>query len=187
MLCEQCGEREANVVIRENRNGSVTERHLCAQCAQSSELGSLFDEIPFVRILTGILGMAGTSRRKEEEEDFSAVTCPSCGTGYDSFVKNGRFGCPDCYSTFGILMDGGIKKIQGSDRHTGKRPKQAGGAPAPEEVRAAETPGQPEELSREETVRVLRERLAEAIAEEEYEEAARLRDEIRSLEKEAES
>ena len=185
MLCEQCGEREANVVIRETRNGNVTERHLCAQCAQSTELGSLFDEIPFVRILSGILGMAGGSRQKESEEDFAAVTCPTCGTGYAEFVKNGRFGCPDCYSTFGILMDGGIKKIQGSDRHMGKRPLMAGTPASVPEAESAATV--PEELSVSEQIQVLRERLSEAIAEEEYEEAARLRDEIRRLEKEAES
>ena len=48
--------------------------------------------------------------------------CPTCGTTYEEFVKDSRFGCPDCYSVFDPLISDNIRHLQGSEKHVGKRP-----------------------------------------------------------------
>ena len=72
-------------------------------------------------------------------------------------------GCPDCYSTFADILDPYMQKIHGATRHIGAAPA------APEQPKA-------------DPVEALRTQLKEAIEKEEYEQAARLRDEIRRIE-----
>ncbi|MFR4781985.1 MAG: UvrB/UvrC motif-containing protein [Pilosibacter sp.] len=99
---------------------------------------------------------------------------------YDS-----RFGCPDCYSVFGSSDHDNIRHLQGSEKHVGKRP--AGYWSEMEEMNGTGTTGDdPEysELSKEEKIRLMETRLKDAVRREEYEEAAKLRDEIRALKEE---
>ena len=123
MLCEQCRMREASIVIREVVNGTVTERNLCSECASQSDLGGILmaSSSPFAKLLSGILGISDS--RRSEEEDASKLSCPTCGMTYKEFVQDGRFGCADCYNTFGLLINNSIKKIQGNNSHTGKKPR----------------------------------------------------------------
>ena len=101
MLCEHCKKREATVKYVEVINGVKTEHNLCTQCAAHADLGqfsALFEgEFPLGKLLSGLLG---TQETEEEDEKYSGVVCPTCGTTYEEFVKDSRFGCPDCYSVF---------------------------------------------------------------------------------------
>ena len=119
MLCEQCMMREASIVIREVVNGTVTERNLCSECASQSDLGGILmdSSSPFAKLLSGIIGISDS--RRSEEEDASKLSCPTCGMTYKEFVQDGRFGCADCYNTFGLLINNSIKKIEGNNYHTG--------------------------------------------------------------------
>ena len=101
------------------------------------------------------------------------VVCPTCHTAYSDFVKNSRFGCPDCYRVFDLLMSENIKKVQGNDTHTGKRPLYSHGM--------AETKEEDGREKLERSIELLSSRLKEAVQKEEYEAAARYRDEIREL------
>ena len=123
---------------------------------------------------------------EDEEVDPKGIICPVCHTSYSEFVKESRFGCPDCYDVFDLMMGNQIKTIQGSEEHRGKHPvhmrsvfdlTRGEGA-----LKTEEAPVLKEKVSIEEKISVLRLRLKEAIHEEDYESAASLRDEIRALE-----
>ena len=164
-----------------------TEHNLCTQCAAHADLGqfsALFEgEFPLGKLLSGLLG---TQETEEEDEKYSGVVCPTCGTTYEEFVKDSRFGCPDCYSVFDPLISDNIRHLQGSEKHVGKRP--AGYRSEMEEMNGTGTTGEDPvnipELSKEEKIRLMETRLKDAVRREEYEEAAKLRDEIRALKEE---
>ena len=187
MLCEHCKKREATVKYVEVINGVKTEHNLCTQCAAHADLGqfsALFEgEFPLGKLLSGLLG---TQETEEEDEKYSGVVCPTCGTTYEEFVKDSRFGCPDCYSVFDPLISDHIRHLQGSEKHVGKHP--AGFQPDPAMIGEAAGPGEDPvnipELSKEEKIRLMEARLKDAVRREEYEEAAKLRDEIRALKEE---
>ncbi|RHP34408.1 UvrB/UvrC motif-containing protein [Lachnotalea sp. AF33-28] len=181
MLCERCGQREANIRYTEVINGVRSEHNLCSQCAREMELGgpyaAIFDsEFPLGRLLSGLLGLQTEDESKmEDEARMEQLSCPTCKTTYEEFIKNSRFGCPDCYQMFDLLMSDNIKKLQGSDTHVGKRPKY--GLEETDEKERADVGRK----SQEEELSLLESRLREAIAEEEYETAAKYRDQIKEL------
>jgi len=201
MLCERCKLREATIQYTEVVNGVKREHNFCAQCAKELNLGdvsAIFDsDFPFSKILSALLGEEGT----EEKTDFSQIVCPNCHTAYLEFVQNSRFGCPDCYGVFDVLMSDSIKQLQGSDTHKGKRPKY--GMLMKPEARAdgpsgngGETQNKDSAVNTDEQVKPdgkrakrtaelcdLRSKLNQAVKEEQYEMAARYRDRIRELEK----
>ena len=206
MLCERCKIREANIQYTEIANGVRTEHNYCAQCAKEMDFGpysAIFEgEFPLGKLLSGLLGVPG---EESEEEKTGQIICPTCGTSYDDFVKNSRFGCADCYSVFDLLIHDKIRQLQGNVRHTGKHPKfqkikadpfHLTSCDQPEKDTADMTPANREEQTlntdaavENETqlqIRKLEERLREAVRAEEYEIAAECRDQIRAL-KEAQS
>ena len=206
MLCERCKIREANIQYTEIANGVRTEHNYCAQCAKEMDFGpysAIFEgEFPLGKVLSGLLGVPG---EEAEEEKTGQIICPTCGTSYDDFVKNSRFGCADCYSVFDLLIHDKIRQLQGNVRHTGKHPKfqkikadpfHLTSCDQPEKGTADMTPANREEQTlntdaavENETqlqIRKLEARLREAVRAEEYEIAAECRDQIRAL-KEAQS
>ena len=206
MLCERCKIREANIQYTEIANGVRTEHNYCAQCAKEMDFGpysAIFEgEFPLGKLLSGLLGVPG---EESEEEKTGQIICPTCGTSYDDFVKNSRFGCADCYSVFDLLIHDKIRQLQGNVRHTGKHPKfqkikadpfHLTSCDQPEKGTADMTPASCKEQTlntdaavENETqlqIRKLEARLREAVRAEEYEIAAECRDQIRAL-KEAQS
>ena len=206
MLCERCKIREANIQYTEIANGVRTEHNYCAQCAKEMDFGpysAIFEgEFPLGKLLSGLLGVPG---EESEEETTGQIICPTCGTSYDDFVKNSRFGCADCYSVFDLLIHDKIRQLQGNVRHTGKHPKfqkikadpfHLTSCDQPEKGTADMTLANREEQTlntdaavENETqlqIRKLEARLREAVRAEEYEIAAECRDQIRAL-KEAQS
>ncbi|MBR6615835.1 MAG: UvrB/UvrC motif-containing protein [Lachnospiraceae bacterium] len=197
MLCEQCKKREATVKYVEVANGVKTEHNLCGVCASQLDIGpfsAMFEgEISLASLLSGLLGIQGTERN---DGRFAEVVCPNCGTTYKDFVETSRFGCSDCYGVFGPLLGENIRHLQGSERHVGKRPDyvlrdEAAKAQVDEEAdknsedasgRSTELP----KLTKEEQTRLLQTRIKDALRREDYEEAAALRDRIRSLKEENE-
>lgn len=197
MLCERCGQREANVRYTEIVNGEVTEHNLCMECARTMDFGghkyaaALFDgESQLGRLLSGLLGFASDPAQEETGADSKNIICPVCHTSYADFVKESRFGCADCYEMFKLLMGDHIKTLQGSDTHSGKRPMKCRNRinPAGEKIAEDRGEGAPENMtgartaiSAEEQIATLEAHLKEALREEEYEAAARYRDAIRAL------
>lgn len=179
MLCEVCKIREANIKYTEVMNGVKTEHNLCAQCAKEMDFGpysAIFDgDFPLGKLLSGLLGI---EEDEEKKENLQQIICPTCGTSYDEFVKNSRFGCADCYSVFDLLITESIKQLQGSDCHTGKKPEYESKKSASEFTRDQDNSSA---VSMEEALGAWEARLKEALRIEDYELAARCRDQIKEL------
>ena len=192
MLCEKCRTREANIRYTEVINGIKTEHNLCSQCAREMDFGhysAMFDtDYPIGKLLSDLFGLTG-EETEQEDAGLDQVVCPTCHTAYSDFVKNSRFGCPDCYGVFDLLMSENIKRIQGSANHKGKHPRfhyenEFGTERKASDVESSaveKIDWNPEDAEREEKLAVLKSKLQEAILEEEYEQAAKYRDEIREL------
>ena len=189
MLCERCKIREANIQYTEVINGVKNEHHFCAQCAKEMDFGpyaAIFDsEFPLGKLLSGLLGIG---EEQEEQKKAHQVICPACRTSYEEFIKNSRFGCPECYGVFDLLIGENIRQLQGSDTHKGKHPRyhyqEDGEQFSVETLSGQEDAGPDKELDIEEQIRILNARLQEAIVREEYETAAQCRDKIRELKEE---
>ena len=177
MLCENCKRREANVCYSENINGVKREMHLCEECSKElgiSEQMNFNMGLDFPSIFGGIF------------EDFPMllnevkdVTCKTCGLSFDDIVSTGKLGCPDCYETFEGRLDPILKRLQGSNRHTGRL-----GEIPEEKIDIKKTEKKKEtETTRESKIEKLEKDLKDAIKEEKYEEAAKIRDEIKKLSK----
>ncbi|MBR1969567.1 MAG: UvrB/UvrC motif-containing protein [Clostridia bacterium] len=100
-------------------------------------------------------------------EEFSVKMCPVCSTTLSEFSKTGRLGCGECYKTFRKNADAMLKKIHGTSKHIAEKKE--------------ETPLKEEKPKSE--IEALKDKLKAAIEEENFEEAARLRDAIREMEK----
>ena len=178
MLCEKCKIREANIKYTEVYGGVKTEHNLCSQCASETDFGqysAIFEgEFPLGKLLSGLLGLQPSSARQQRMQN---VVCPTCGTTYEEFIENSRFGCADCYHVFDLLIGEQIKKLQESAVHTGKQPK----LQAKSRVSSPNFVGKTMEFSGEEEIKQLEVKLKEALRMEEYEEAAVCRDKLKIL------
>ncbi len=183
MLCERCKIREANIQYTEVINGVKTEHNFCAQCAKEMDFGpysAIFDgEFPLAQLLSGLLGGEWPVQKKDR---LSQITCPTCGTSYEEFVKNSCFGCADCYTMFDLLIHDNIKQLQGSDSHKGKHPvcQEPLSSKAQAEAVAQEETEQTKSTE-EQQIRAWDRKLKEALRTEDYENAAVYRDKIRAL------
>lgn len=167
MICQNCNQKEASVHITKVINGIKTEMHLCEDCAkQKNEFstGGYFGfgmPLSFQNILDGFVeAMDGTPKYVKKQE-----TCPNCGMSFEKFRETGRLGCANCYEAFKGKMIPLIRRIHGNIEHNGKIPRRAGGM-----------------LKVKRSIEKLREELKLAVNHEEYEKAAKLRDEIKKLE-----
>lgn len=201
MLCEICGENEATFHYSEVVNGNKTEHHLCSECAAKTDISyytNLLDgEGRLGQLLSGLLGMPIGG---EQDDPKTHVVCSGCHLSYGEFIKNSAFGCAECYNVFGPLLDESIKKIQGSVNHQGKKPyrlmksmrstnaenmsENEASVIAEAEDGIADSTKQenkPTRASLEHEIDVADKRLKQAVLEEDFEEAARLRDYIKDL------
>jgi len=166
MLCERCNLRPANVHLTEIVNGQKKEMHFCENCAGEIQLQG-FSFVPqmnlhkFLAGLLGGVGGAGYSRPVDNDRK-----CEKCGITESQFVNKGLLGCSDCYPFFEEKMLPLLRRIHGNTRHTGKVPERTGGrARLVKDIEKA------------------KKQMNEAVALEEFELAAELRDAIRQMEK----
>lgn len=167
MICDRCKKRPANVHVTKITNGQKTEMHLCEECAR--ETGQLeFLSIPqfsFHNVLQGLFGPeSAPAGLPSGAVSPSPRKCPTCGMDFSDFRRTGFLGCSDCYSEFQGRLEPVIRRVHGSTRHVGKVPARTGGA-----------------LRVKKEIEDLRRQLETAIAREEYERAAQLRDKIKEL------
>ena len=165
MVCELCKQTQATVHLTEIVNEQMTELHLCEACAnqKGAQVESHFG---LADLLSGLADFSKT----QEPEEVSTKACTSCGMTYDDFRKVGRLGCAECYVIFKRNLGSLLKRIHGSPIHVGKSP-----------VRLLK----PAKVGKAELLELKR-KLERAIADEAFEEAARLRDQIHRLEQQQE-
>lgn len=166
MLCERCKKNQATVHVKQVINGDVKEMYLCNECADKAGMTTSFS---FNDMFKDLFNVTADNVFLGNSFDSTNDRCPVCGQTYNEFRQSGKIGCGECIKHFGQRMDSLIKSIHGSSEHKGKIPHKSGGALAVK--REKET---------------LKRKLAVAIENEEFEEAAKIRDEIRSLEKDGE-
>jgi protein arginine kinase activator len=160
MLCDICHKNIATVHLTEIVNDKIAEMHICSTCAKT-KTEEIKDQLNISDFLGGLSGI-GPAQGKKEEID---LKCASCGLTYADFKKKGRLGCSNCYVSFRVVLLPLIKKIHGSTHHVGKSPLKHVLGAAQEKIADLKT------------------QLKKAIQMEEYEAAARLRDEMKNLEK----
>ncbi|MCF7669144.1 MAG: UvrB/UvrC motif-containing protein [Verrucomicrobia bacterium] len=165
MLCENCKKKEATVHLTQIIEGKMHTIDLCEECSKSKGIDD-----PMGYSLAGLLAGMGASKETKEnqpDEKIPAIECPECGLTTTDFKKTGRLGCPKCYTTFAEPLRALLKSMHKSLEHKGKIPKHFNAS-----------------RSVSEKVQQLQVLLDKAVQAEEYEEAARLRDQIREIKKE---
>lgn len=165
MLCDECKRNNASVHLVSIINGEKKERHICQDCAKKLGTDSF---------LTFSWGDVFPSAFAFKEHKTTA-RCPSCGTTLDDITKTGLLGCPSCYSSLKSDIMPIIARVQSRTKHSGRSPV---GYEAPKLNQPLEAV--PEQV--EDTLEArLRSELAQAVAAEEYERAAELRDKLKAL------
>jgi len=161
--CDTCHEREAVVHLTQVTADQLTQVHLCEKCA--AEKGVEPDAATAKHPLGGFL--AQLSAQGAVGEGVEALRCPRCGAGLADFREVGRLGCDECWQVFGGPITDIVRRLHGATKHPGEAYTAPGaGAEARHPSREVER---------------LREQLRDAVAAEDFERAARLRDELRML------
>jgi protein arginine kinase activator len=157
MLCDVCKCNDATVFLTQILEGKMQKVNLCDACSKEKGV-----QDPTGFALADLL--LGIGAAEEIDKGTPALKCPVCGFTQADFKKTGRLGCSACYETFGEGLGGLLKAMHKGTEHVGKLPE-----------RAQRTI----ELS--DRVRTLTKNLEKAVAEENYETAASLRDQIQQL------
>ncbi len=155
MKCQSCGKKQATVKYYENINGKKQEYHFCSECAKKYGIGiSEFSNI------SDIFSPMFLNFPEFEERD---VVCDKCGYTLEEYSKTGMLGCPNCYDTFKDSLDDMLIRMHGKNRHIKLEDKS-------------------KEDKKDEKLEKLKAKIKECIEEEKYEEAAKIRDEIKKIE-----
>ncbi len=160
MECDFC-DKKATVFLTQLVEGEMKKMCLCEECAEEKGVTdptgfSLADSI-----LTGG-GAADQGQAVTLPEE--GTPCPVCGFTFNKFQQVGRLGCSECYQTFQDDIGRRLKGMHKGTLHVGRVPE-----------------GLLEAHARQQRLDQLRDRLEKAIAAEDYEEAAGLRDEIQEI------
>ena len=190
MLCENCGENEANVRYTQIINGVKKEMHLCEDCAKEKGINTNMDfniPINFSSFLGDIFDDYNETGFLPEFTKTKTLKCSKCGLTYDEFINNGKFGCENCYNTFEDKIDYLVKNLHGSSKHIGRKSKfskqNESNIEKKVNYKKESTSKNMDSISEENKLEKLQRELKEAIKDERYEDAAKIRDEIKKLEK----
>lgn len=155
--CGRCS-KPAVLHITELRHGEAQALHLCESCAKEylSQASTPAEDPPLP---------AESSDESEDLDELDQQVCPNCGITFKEFRAQGRLGCPHDYIAFQDELLPLLENIHGETEHHGKIPKRA-----------------PDSSQQQFQLIKLRSELRLAVEEERYEDAARLRDEIRQVE-----
>jgi len=159
MLCCICKEKEATVHLTQIAGDKMQKVDLCEECAKTKGVND-----PTGFSLADLLLGLGASQEIEQASGGVEIKCPRCGFTQADFKKAGRLGCPECYQSFADALQGLLKSMHKGTHHVGK---------VPESLRHSR------DLS--DRLKGLQKRLAKAIEDENFEQAAALRDEIKQM------
>lgn len=175
MLCENCGDHEANVKYTQIINGVKKEMLLCEECAKEKGITNIDFNMPinFSSFLSDVFDEYSDTSFLPQFTSNNNLKCKKCGLTYDEFINTGKFGCDNCYNIFSDKIDYLVKNLHGSTRHVGRKPKY---------IKQNETKVIEQVQKEESELEKKKKELKEAIKDERYEDAAKIRDEIKKLE-----
>lgn len=173
-ICDICKKAPATVHLTNINNNIKTEMHMCESCAEkngvhihksfsfekvfSSKKSPVLNSIDFV--------LNAENNQTEEKKKKPDIVCDKCGMKWKDFRKGGRFGCANDYEVFKNGLIPLLDEIHASTfHHVGK------------------SPAQNVSDSLYETLVELKRKLRDAVAREDYEFAAKLRDQIEEISK----
>lgn len=161
MICENCRERDAVVNLTRVEDGVVRQRHLCERCAaeQGVETTVATPKAALSDFLQAVNQQAVAAPGDQS-------TCHFCGATARDFRQSGRVGCARCYTAFERSLRELLRRLHTSSKHTGRRY-------TPPTAAITESAG---------NIGQLRDQLRRAIAAEQFELAAELRDRLRAME-----
>jgi protein arginine kinase activator len=159
MLCCICKERNATVHYTKIDGDKVQKVDLCEECSKTKGVN---DPVGF-ELADLLLGL-GASKEIDQSSGGAELKCPRCGFTQADFKKAGRLGCSECYKTFAEGLESLLKTMHKGTRHVGK---------VPEALR------EKRELS--DRLKLLQKKLNKAVEDENFEQAASLRDEIKQM------
>lgn len=177
MRCQVCQKNEVAIKMTRLVNGEMVDYHVCHECAdkvsphmnkvrKKSSPSKLTVEHLLKELMSQGDPTGGPAARVEDIVEIP--TCPQCGTDYARFRETFMLGCPDCYDAFGERLIADLQKIQGATRHVESK-RRSNGSVADLQARLL----------------ALRRELEESVFAEDFERAARLRDQIRHLQQAA--
>ena len=155
--CERCASPATVHITEILGEGKIQEHHVCEQCYPKHFQGGQ-PKAPGKALAPEPAGDI-------EESLFGQQECPDCGIKFVDFRNSHRLGCARDYEVFSNELLPLLENIHGETRHCGKTPR-----------------NYPKTKQAEAEMTQLRQRLKRAVEREDYEEAARLRDQIRTLE-----
>jgi len=168
MQCEVCQQGPASVYVTDLKYGpdvphgelgALETKSVCSSCAAHLGLPHATTPAQDKAVLFKLLKKTAQKSAKP-----AGPACPRCDLALAEFRQTGRVGCADCYATFAPHLEAMLLGMHQATRHVGRGP----GTSAAESDRTAE-------------IARIRERMDLAIREEDYEDAARLRDELTKL------
>lgn len=158
MLCCVCKEKEAKVHLTQIVGDKMQKVDLCEGCAAQKGVND-----PAGFSLADLLLGLGASQEMEQAAGGAEIKCPNCGFTQADFKKAGRLGCSECYHAFSEGLEGLLKTMHKGTRHTGKVPQSL---------------QQSRDLA--ERLKSLQKKLDKAVTDEDFEQAAQMRDEIKA-------
>ena len=177
MICENCGKRQANVSYTQIINGDKKEMHLCEECSEKLGIGNMDFKMPisFSSFLGDFFDDFENNSFLPEFNPVKELKCDKCGMTFEEFMNTGKFGCSNCYDAFETKIDPILKNIHGANRHVGR----LGEITTTSKVNAKKETKVEQDNNEQIQINKLKEDLKLAIKEERYEDAAKLRDEIK--------
>src|SRR5580698_5116553 len=167
MTCDICGKKKATVHLTEIVDEQMSEMHLCEECARQKST-QMEQQFGLADLLAGLSDTSKAAPVKEGDK-VSVLKCSRCALPYEDFRKFGRLGCGECYTSFKEHLTGLLRKIHGSNKYLGKTPSNQEHQPAvDQEGTLALLPS--------EDLPDLKHQLKAAIAAEDFEKAAQIRD-----------
>lgn len=170
--CKDCPKKKT-VHLTQILESGMKKFDVCEDCPVASKFQdpSLFKSLS---TYTGMKGdQDGTSESTEDSEPSTSekpgITCPTCKYPEETFNKNGRLGCPNCYEIFDENIDKILPEMHRGTMHKGKIPAHLESS-----------------IQRENQIHLLEQDLQEAIRSENFEEAAQIRDTLREMRGEVE-
>lgn len=177
MICDICKTKTATVHLTEIVDGQRTESHLCQSCAQKEGI-TIKNQLSLNELLGSLI--AAQQQTDEQSGLRTDKSCPVCGMTMEKFGKQALLGCPKDYEIFESTLMPIIEKAQdGKSIHKGKTPQGFSGQLIADSISKKEK--EETKSENENQIEEIKKQLEQAVRDENYELAAKLRDKLKAL------